>query len=130
MSKYLATIAAAAMLMACGQASESKAQTTVNAAAPGKPMASAPAAEAAGALTPAMLVGRWGDNGDCAKDIIFAPDGTFRSYTGGSGAWSLNGNVMTMSGSGGVFQVRVDVINGQRLLVTNPDGSIGTSQRC
>jgi hypothetical protein len=82
------------------------------------------------APTPAMLVGRWGDNGDCTKDIVFSGDGTFRSYTGGSGNWSLNGDVMTMSGAAGTFQVRVSILNGNQLLIGNPDGTIGISQRC
>jgi hypothetical protein len=82
------------------------------------------------APTAAALIGRWGDNGDCAKDIVFNADGTFASYAGGTGAWSLNGHVMTMSGSGGAFQVRVEAIDANRLLIQNPDGSIGTSQRC
>lgn len=87
-------------------------------------------AQAGDAPTPAMLVGRWGDNGDCSKDIVFNADGTFRSYTGGSGGWSLEGDVMTMSGAAGTFQVRVSILNGNQLLIGNPDGSIGTSQRC
>lgn len=77
-----------------------------------------------------MLVGRWGDNGDCSQDIVFNADGTFRSYTGGSGTWSLDGHIMTMSGEGGVFQLRVSILNGNQLLIRNPDGTIGTSQRC
>lgn len=77
-----------------------------------------------------MLVGRWGDNGDCTKDITFAEDGTYRSYTGGAGTWSLTGDVMTMAGPGGAFQVRVSILNGNQLLIGNPDGTIGISQRC
>lgn len=95
--------------------------------AAGKPSA---AAQAGDAPTAAQLVGRWGDNGDCSKDIVFSADGTFRSYTGGSGAWSLNGEVMTMSGPAGSFQVRVSILNGNQLLIGNPDGTIGISQRC
>ncbi len=96
------------------------------------PAAAEPSAapQAGDAPTPQMLVGRWGDNGDCAKDIVFAADGTFRSYTGGSGAWSLSGDVMTMSGAGGTFQVRVSILNGNQLLIGQPDGSFGISQRC
>lgn len=90
----------------------------------------ASAAQAGQAPTPQMLVGRWGDNGDCAKDITFSADGAFRSYTGGSGAWSLDGDAMTLSGAGGTFQVRVSVLNGDQLLIGNPDGTIGVSQRC
>lgn len=79
---------------------------------------------------PISLVGRWGDNGDCTKDITFNADGSFRSYTGGIGTWRLDGDVVTLSGSGGTFTVRVEVINGSQLTVYNGDGSVGTSQRC
>lgn len=97
----------------------------------GKPVESTQAAAAApGGLSPAALVGRWGDNGDCTKDIVFNADGTFGSYNGGTGRWSLNGDRMTMSGAGGVFEVRVQVIDANTLMIQNPDGSIGTSQRC
>ncbi|MBL8542497.1 MAG: hypothetical protein JNJ63_01685 [Hyphomonadaceae bacterium] len=109
------------------QAQPEQAQATN---APGKPGA-APAANAQdAALTPAMFIGRWGDNGDCTKDIVFHQDGTFASYTGGQGNWRLDGDVMTMSGVGGTFQVRVQIIDNSRLLIFNPDGSVGTSQRC
>ena len=133
---------AAALLVACNQPNASSAQSAPATAAPAqagsKPaigtVAQSPTPAAApgsnAGLTSAMLYGRWGDNGDCAKDIVFAPDGTFRSYTGGGGAWSLSGDVVTMSGAGGTFSVRVQILNGQTLLVTNPDGSVGTSQRC
>ena len=94
----------------------------------GKPSEANPAT--GDAPTPQMLVGRWGDNGDCSKDITFNADGTFSSFTGGSGTWSLNGDVMTMSGAGGTFQVRVSILNGNQLLIGNPDGTIGISQRC
>lgn len=80
--------------------------------------------------TAEMLVGRWGDNGDCTKDIVINADGTFRSYTGGSGRWTLNGNLLTMSGNGGTYQVRVATAGNGTLIIGNPDGSFGTSQRC
>ncbi len=96
-----------------------------------KPQA-APPAPAVGAegVSREALIGRWGDNGDCSKDIVFAADGTFRSYTGSSGAWTLDGDRMTMSGAGGTFTVGVEVLNGNTLLIRNGDGSMGTSQRC
>lgn len=77
-----------------------------------------------------MLVGRWGDNGDCTKDIVFNADGTFHSYTGGEGTWTLEGDTMSMTGAGGTSQVRVAIANQNTLLIGNPDGSFGTSQRC
>lgn len=103
---------------------------------PASPPATEPASPQTAAITATpstsaqLLVGRWGDNGDCAKDIVFAEDGTFRSYTGGSGAWALDGNTVTMSGSGGTFQVQIEIIGDNQLLIQNPDGSVGTSQRC
>ena len=104
-------------------APEAATPTAVDGAKPG-------AAEQSAFVTPAALVGRWGDNGDCTKDIVINADGTFHSYTGGGGNWTLIGGVMTMSGSGGVFAVRVQIINSNTLIIQNPDGSVGTSQRC
>jgi hypothetical protein len=131
-SSHMRLIAAAVlMIAACSPApadtaeSQSPAQTAQ--ADTGKPSGNAQAGDAP---TPAQLVGRWGDNGDCSKDIVFNADGTFRSYTGGSGTWSLDGDVMTMSGAAGTFQVNVSILNGNQLLIGNPDGSIGISQRC
>lgn len=96
-----------------------------------KPQA-APPAPAAGAesVSREALIGRWGDNGDCTKDIVFAADGSFRSYTGGGGTWTLDGDRMTMSGAGGTFIVGVELLNPNTLLIRNSDGSMGTSQRC
>ena len=125
-------IAAAILFVgACSPApadtSESQASAQTAEADTGKP---AGGAQAGDAPTPAQLVGRWGDNGDCTKDIVFNADGTFRSYTGGSGTWSLDGDVMTMTSTAGTFQVRTSILNGNQLLVGNPDGTIGISQRC
>lgn len=123
-------IATLLLASACSQpAAEAPAAPPAPASAEAKP-GDAAAPQAGEAPTAQMLVGRWGDNGDCSKDIVFNADGTFRSYTGGGGSWSLNGDVMTMSGQGGVFQVRVSILNGNQLLIGNPDGTIGVSQRC
>lgn len=82
-------------------------------------------------VTAAQLVGRWGDNGDCTKDVIFRSDGTFSSYTGGGGRWSLNsGGRLLLSGPGGDFPLIVRWGGPNQLIITNPDGSVGTSQRC
>ena len=118
----LTAIAAALILAAWTPATQPK-QAGLS-----KPEASAQ--QTGDAPTPAMLVGRWGDNGDCTKDIVFYADGTFLSYTGGSGSWSLNGDILTASGAAGTGQVRVSILNGNQLQITNPDGSIGVSQRC
>ena len=85
---------------------------------------------AADAVTPALLVGRWGDNGDCSKDVVFNANGTFASYTGGNGTWTLSGDIVSMTGAEGTFQVRVAIVNQNTLMIGNPDGSYGMSQRC
>lgn len=131
--RTLAALTLAVSLAACGQQTASQAQTPAP-ASDGKPTAGAAAtpapAAASGQVTSAMLVGRWGDNGDCTKDIVFDANGTFRSYTGGSGTWSMNGDIITMSGAGGTFTLRVQSLNDHQLLIGNPDGSVGISQRC
>jgi len=81
-------------------------------------------------ITPQFLLGRWGDNGDCTKDIVFNPDGSYTAYTGGSGRWQINGDSIVMSGAGGTFSLQMQLIDQDHLRLRNPDGSIGTSQRC
>jgi len=97
--------------------------------APAAPQA-AQVTQAAPAVTPQLLTGRWGDNGDCSKDIVFNADGSFASFTGGGGSWSLSGDTVTMQGAGGVFSVRVALLDNDTLVISNPDGTTGTSQRC
>jgi len=78
-----------------------------------------------------MLLGRWGDYGDCTKNIIdFAADGTFRAADGGIGNWELSGDQLTFSGSGGEITVRLEALHADRLTVVQADGSRGQSQRC
>ena len=77
-----------------------------------------------------FLVGRWGDNGDCTKDIVLNADGSFRSYTGGEGQWSIEGNRMRMAGKADALEAQVELIDQNTIRVTNADGSVGTSQRC
>lgn len=127
MLKILASLLGATALLACNPATTTaQPQNVAVTASDAKP----PEAQAAASMTAQTLVGRWGDNGDCTKDIVFNADGTFRSFTGGSGAWALNGDRVTMSGAGGTFEVRVEILNGDTLMIANPDGSFGTSQRC
>jgi hypothetical protein len=94
-----------------------------------KPDASA-AVQSANPITPQFLVGRWGDNGDCSKDVVFNADGTFHSYTGLDGRWEVNGDTIVMSGARGAFTLQMQYIDQSHLMLRNPDGSIGTSQRC
>ena len=94
-------------------------------------LATPAAAQRVPPLTPAFLVGRWGDNGDCARFVIFRGDGTFRSYAGGEGTWRLIRDRLTMTPRGGGASVlRASVISQTRIAIVNPDGSRGTSQRC
>lgn len=116
--KKILLAAVAAALLATGPAAPAFAQG-------GKPD---PAAQRP--VTAAALVGRWGDNGDCAKDVVFRADGTFRSFTGGEGRWALNGDRLVLTGPNGEFPMRVRWDGPNRLAITNPDGSVGNSQRC
>jgi hypothetical protein len=108
----------------------------VGLAACGQPLASAPANTEAtappteGIPAAQMLVGRWGDSGDCTKDVVFNADGTFSSYTGGTGAWTLDGDLLTMTGEAGPMQVHVAIANDNTLMIGQPDGAFGMSQRC
>ena len=81
-------------------------------------------------VTAAFLVGRWGDNGDCAKFVIIRSDGTFLSYTGGEGSWRLTGDTLVFSGANGDHPMQVRREGNGTLIITNPDRSIGRSQRC
>lgn len=81
-------------------------------------------------ITPQFLYGRWGDNGDCTKDIVFNPDGTFTVFTGGSGQWRIVGDTVSMTGPAGTFSLQMRFIDQDHLMLRNPDGSVGTSQRC
>lgn len=77
-----------------------------------------------------FLVGRWGDNGDCQRAVVFRSDGRFRTHSGGEGSWRLSRDRLTMTGERGATVLRVRAISRTQLAITNPDGSRGTSQRC
>lgn len=82
-------------------------------------------------LTPAFLVGRWTDNGDCARYVIFRGDGTFRSHAGSEGSWRLVRDQLTLTPRGGRPAVlRATVLAQGRIAIVNPDGSRGVSERC
>ena len=78
----------------------------------------------------AALIGDWADDEACKSLISLGPDGNFRSADGGQGTWRLNGDVLTLSGPGGNYVVRIQSIDGGLLTVVNPDGSVGRSRRC
>lgn len=83
-----------------------------------------------GGINAELLTGSWTDNGDCDMAVDIFTDGTFTSWNGGGGNWVLSGNVLTMSGPGGSFTLRLQQVDSDTLVVTNPDGSVGRSTRC
>lgn len=117
----LIVLVAAIALAACGQPDAT-------------PASQAPAAQQttadANAVTADFLVGAWGDNGDCTSTITYNADGSFRMADGSTGTWTLEGDRVTMSGAGGEFSVQVTKGNDNQLLIGQPDGGFGISQRC
>ncbi|MGZ8310736.1 MAG: hypothetical protein ACXWUP_04965 [Allosphingosinicella sp.] len=77
-----------------------------------------------------MLLGSWSDDGNCKLGIEFRPDGTFQNANGEGGNWSLEGDVLTVSGGGGRMQLRIQSIDAGRVVTINPDGTTGQSTRC
>ena len=81
-------------------------------------------------ITPVGLVGRWTDNGDCTKFVIFRSDGTFLGRDGGQGTWRLVRGRLTLNGTGGTVALTVRSLTARQMTVVNADGSTGTSRRC
>lgn len=81
-------------------------------------------------VTPAMLVGRWGVSGDCSKEIVITADGGFRSYTSGAGAWTLDGNMLSMATDAGITRVWVGTIGADQLVFGRQDRSADVLHRC
>jgi hypothetical protein len=111
------------------QQPQGSATTTTQSAPSGKPGSDA-AVETTPILDREFLVGRWGDNGDCSKDVTLNADGSFTSYSGGEGQWSLEGTTMRMAGKQSTQALQLELIDQNTIRITNPDGSVGTSQRC
>ncbi|MGE0046591.1 MAG: hypothetical protein AB7J28_10980 [Hyphomonadaceae bacterium] len=123
MKKLIAALACLAA--ACGQ----PAPTQSSDQAPAEAAATAPGA-AGVEIDRGMLLGSWGDNGDCTRAVTFADDGSYRMFDGAEGRWSVAGDRITMEGPAGSYEIRVTSLNATQLLIGNPDGSIGLSQRC
>jgi hypothetical protein len=85
---------------------------------------------AAGGFDPAMLVGRWGDNGDCSQPIELFANGTFRGANGSTGNWRVSGNRLTMSGSSRSLTMQLLEVTPRRVRVRDSNGNVGVSTRC
>lgn len=85
---------------------------------------------ATGTFDPSMLVGRWGDNGNCSQVIEFFANGTFRAANGGTGNWRIAGNRLTMSGGSRSITMTLIEVTPRRVRVRDPNGSMGESIRC
>lgn len=81
-------------------------------------------------IDPRALVGRWGDFGSCAQPIDMRADGSFTTADGGRGNWTLNGDSLRLNGPGGNIDLRLQSVTPSQIILVNPDGSVGRSQRC
>lgn len=130
----MSALAVLLTLTACGQptAQQTQAPAADAADAADKPDAPTPGGtpQTGAAPTREQLVGRWGDNGDCNFATVLNADGSYTMPDGSAGRWTLEGDRMTMTGAAGAFTVQVSILNDHQLLIGNPNGSIGLSQRC
>jgi hypothetical protein len=77
-----------------------------------------------------LLVGRWGDFGDCTKNVVeILGDGTFRA-NGGVGAWRLDGNRVSFTGDQGTVTITLQSLDANGMVATQANGELGRSQRC
>ena len=79
---------------------------------------------------PSLLVGRWGDFGDCTKNVIeILGDGTFRA-NGGIGAWQIDGNRVSFAGDQATVTITLQSLDANGMVAIQPNGTVGRSQRC
>lgn len=119
-------IAGALALAACGQSG-------------GEPAAAAPATtpqqEAAVAsygsdVTRETLIGKWTDNRNCAQFVEFKDDGTFLSFTGGQGTWTLENSRVAMTGQNGTFVLILRGLADGTMEATDANGAVFLQTRC
>lgn len=83
-------------------------------------------------LTPAYIVGNWGQNGNCAVPEVFAAGGHFRTSNHDQGTWALFGNTLRMTINNGLnidFSVQPNG-HGNMTLVQNNNGQVSHYIRC
>lgn len=124
--KFIAHIAFACLVAvaACTPPAATTADT------PATTVEAATTAPTEAAPTREFIVGRWGENGDCAKDLTINADGSFTSYSGMNGHWTLEGDGLTLDGESGSFLLRVAAGPNDTLMIGQPDGGFGSSTRC
>lgn len=81
-------------------------------------------------VTPAFLLGRWTDNGNCAAEWVeFYPRARFATNGGGQGTWTLRRGQLTFIGQQTV-SAQVRATDRNTLSLTHPDATVGRSTRC
>ena len=83
-----------------------------------------------GGIDPSMLVGRWGDNGNCSQVIEFFANGTFRAANGGTGNWRIDGDRLTMFNGNRRVTLRLRSVTARMVLAEDSNGNVGQSVRC
>jgi hypothetical protein len=123
----IVVVAALLALAACTPAAPSNGAPKT---APTSAAASAPAATAASGFDARQaIVGRWGDNGDCAHPLNINADGSFTA-SGHTGHWTLQANHLTLSGAGGRITGDLAWPDRDHMNVIHRNGAVGHSQRC
>ena len=109
---------------------------TDNAAADAAPANNAAAAAAPapqpGPVTAAWLAGNWGQYcpGSAREILVFLPGGSY-SGVGGTGSWTLNGNIVTLHINGRNLNMRWDYLTQESARVTRErTGQSYTLYRC
>lgn len=116
-------IALGAALAACGQGAPAQAPAAT-------PQQAAAVASYGHEVTRAALIGRWTETRDCAQFVEFRADGTFLSYTGGQGRWTLTDSRLAMSGQNGAFVLILRGLADGTMEATDANGAVFLQTRC
>lgn len=114
-------------LAACGQ---STAPAPDVSAAATTPQQEAAVASYGSDVTREQLVGRWTDNRNCAQFVEFKEDGTFLSFTGGTGSWTLENSRVSMTGPNGTFVLILRGLSDGTMEATDANGAVFLETRC
>lgn len=76
------------------------------------------------------LVGRWAPNNSCTEVTELAAGGVFTAPNRAIGFWRLEGDVFTLSGSGGSQTSRLVAVSPTSFTLEYPDGVRETQVRC